>query len=238
MLRTFGSILVLSVGLFAMGCSVESGNDDGGNSEDDITGGACGKAYGEANALYKEAVAEAKAYNGEQCGGSQELVAEKMSAAVRTCAAFGDVYKNSQWAAPVRTALEGTFVDGILRGESFDQAIVGAYFESGRPGVGPALFQLTFGADTVEFVVNDWDDETGEWTSNKVTRGYSIARPSEGDEEMLGWRVTIDPIAGSDAEPIQYRLRYFEERDAPTWILQNEMDEEAVLYSYADRCSA
>lgn len=235
----------LSVGftvLALVGCS-QSGqpSDEGGNSEDDIAS-ACGKQnYAAANALYKEAVAQAKSYNAERCSENQAEIAGKMSAAIETCGAFRDVYAASQWAAPVRQALAGNFIDGILRGERFDQAIVGAHFETGRPGAGPAQFELTFETDSsVRWIHNRWDDEAETWVRDESVRGYTLA--SNPDDEMAGWILTIE--RDGDAGPAEYRLLRQQtsddaaDRQYPTYLIKMLEDEEVIFSSYADVCSA
>lgn len=232
-----------SIGLLVAGAMMVGGcaepDTSSGTAEDDITGGSCGPAYGEANELYKEAVALAKQYNKNQCDATQLEIATKMNAAIDTCYAFRDVYVNSQWAAPVREALKSNFIDGIFRGESFDQALAGSTFYSIRLGVGPSDRVYSFGDDgQVTVTLNGWDEDAETWTSTDSVYSYTITAPEPGDDEMLGWHVMIG-FPGGDKE---FRLRRRIEDGAdlyiPTYILQMVEDEENFLFSNPDECSA
>ena len=243
--RTLSAFAVVAISMGCFACSTEVVSDDTQDedqSADHLDAQAkCSTAdYNAANTAYKKAVALAKTYNSQQCEVDQGEIAGKMSESVQTCEAFRGVYQNSQWAAPVRKALEGNFIDGILRGKKFDAALVGSHFEAARPGVGPAQFEFTFDSATKMTFTTNTFDETDNWVAKNETLSYTIEANTE--DESAGWILTIQ---GKGAEgKAEYRLLRQETEDEagdrarPTYVIEMVEDEEVVLYSYADVCSA
>lgn len=236
------SVFALGVVACAADTTPESASDESDLSAERVDAEqTCSKAdYAAANELYKAAVAQAKIYNSSQCEVAQSSIAGLMSKSVSTCAQFSAVYTNSKWAAPVRTALAGNFIDGVLRGKTFDQALIGSHFELSRPGVGPAQFELDFdSASQLTYSTNSFDDAAG-WVASTQSLAYTINRNAE--DESAGWILSIQ---GKGAEGVAtYSLRRLEsedelsDRDHPTYVITMEEDEEVIFYSYVDACSA
>lgn len=161
---------------------------------------------------------------------TQGEIAELVQQAIDRCADVRATYTSSASATALRTALAGTLTDGLLRGKSLADAMIGATIYSVSQGVGPAPFALTFtaGGQVVSHECT-FDDQV---ECNDRAGSYTLT-------DAAGVTTLALDFLNAPLTPGSFTVVAEDAIEAPVYRFEATGDDEGTTaYTFEDRCSA
>lgn len=214
------------------GSSSSSSSSSSGDAGSDA--GTCSQeAQSSITEIFMNAAGEATDLNENDCASdvTQVQIAEQVQQAIERCEVARVQYADDANNAPIREALAGTLTDGLLRGQTLPEAMIGATIHAVSQGVGPAPFQLTFAAGGV--VTSHECTFDGDVECNDREGTYVLTETAPAGTYSL----TLD-FPNAPLTPEAFVVTPDEDLDVPAYRFDVDGEPTNTAYTFEDRCSA